>query len=702
MKYIENQIITHKLNGITLVYAMRGGVTAFTCVPSGTENLIISEKLLKLNKGDRYPEIDPMVQIALKGDEPRRDFSAGATTFNYSASYSLKFSDQKVIKTDEKTEIITYFKNDGGLNVKHVVRQANGYRAIEVFAEIENAGEKSITLDRASSFTINSLTPFSAQNDMQNLVLHRLRSNWSAEGRKESLPLKNFDFEDSWSCLGVRVERFGALGSMPARGFIPFVALEDKNAGVTWAVQQDAVSSWQIEALHRYGSVSLSGGVADRLFGHWRKTLNKGEVFITPSAYVSAVKGDLTAACAALTDYHDNLLNLPRSEQDLPVVYNEYLFSWGRPTIENIKPQLKIARDLGAEYFVIDAGWFSAVNDDSLGDWLPVKEKFPNGLSEFSNIAAERGVKKCGVWFEFESVTENSEVFKLHKDWLLTDDGEIIMRNGRAFLDFRKTEVIDYLSRRVIERLKSDGLKYIKIDYNENVGFSVDGDESPAEGLRKHMLGVASFMKKLRDEVPDLVMEVCSSGGMRHSAFFDTIGSMVSFSDAHENADGAVVAMDLHRVMQPRVMQIWASVLPKHTSDEIYFTLVKAMLGRICISGKAAELSAENFNIVKSGINYYQKIKDVIKSGETVLIDTDEITSLCNPNGVIRLLRKSKDGKKMLAYALCFGAENRVAEFNVAGYKLNSWFGNAKAEQGKVIFGGKQLSAAVCEYVKVE
>lgn len=119
------------------------------------------------------------------------------------------------------------------------------------------------------------------------------------------------------------------------------------------------------------------------------------------------------------------------------------------------------------------------------------------------------------------------------------------------FFDFRKKEVTEYLKRRVIDTLNENKIKYIKIDYNENIGMGADGAESPGEGLRLHIERVVEFFKALRNAVPELVMEICSSGGMRHEPLFQTLGSMVSFSDAHENFDGAVVAADLHRVMQP-------------------------------------------------------------------------------------------------------------------------------------------------------
>ena len=158
---------------------------------------------------------------------------------------------------------------------------------------------------------------------------------------------------------------------------MPFTAIEDQKNGVTWAAWIEAPDSWQMEAVHRYGGITLFGGHADYLFGHWRKTLKTGEKFKTRSAFFTAVEGGLTEACAALTKYQETRYRFPPSEETLPVVYNEYLCSWGNPTIDNIRPQLALARELGAEYFVIDAGWFCDCWDSQLGDWEVSKKKIP-------------------------------------------------------------------------------------------------------------------------------------------------------------------------------------------------------------------------------------------------------------------------------------------------------------------------------------
>ena len=52
---------------------------------------------------------------------------------------------------------------------------------------------------------------------------------------------------------------------------------------------------------------------------------------------------------------------------------------------------------------------------------------------------------------------------------LLKEDGLVIDHGGRMFFDFRKKEVTEYLKRRVIDTLNENKIKYIKIDYNENI-----------------------------------------------------------------------------------------------------------------------------------------------------------------------------------------------------------------------------------------
>ena len=69
---------------------------------------------------------------------------------------------------------------------------------------------------------------------------------------------------------------------MPVKGYFPFGAVEDTKAGVVWAAQLAIECSWQMEFYRRDDGMAFSGGLADREFGQWMKTIQPGESFTTP------------------------------------------------------------------------------------------------------------------------------------------------------------------------------------------------------------------------------------------------------------------------------------------------------------------------------------------------------------------------------------------------------------------------------------
>ena len=158
--------------------------------------------------------------------------------------------------------------------------------------------------------------------------------------------------------------------------------------------------------------------------------------------------------------------------------------------------------------------------------------------------------------------------------------------------------------------------------------------------------------------------------------------------------------MDLHRIMQPRIMQIWASILPKLSLDDIYFTMAKSMLGRICLSGQLDKVPEEYLMAVKEGVDFYNNIKDVIKNGNTTLIDTDEATSILHPHGVIRLVRKLPDDSKKVCYIFSFDKDARSFSFKENGYKLTNIFTNAIIDKNENITFNKKATCAVLVYEK--
>ncbi len=689
-------MIIHKFDGVSAIYLTdkNKGITTFTLVPSGMEDKVIKEKLLASFLPYGHLVAEPMVQVAFMGDSPTAAFSAGISMRNYETAQRLRLKNQEVIENDNFKEVVSYLEDEErGVKATHHVKQPKGYSVLELYCSVQNTDKEDKTLEFIDSFSINCLSPFVLENDPDRMIMHRIGNNWSGEGRLESRPVSSYNMEDAWSSLGTRLERFGQVGTMPARRYLPFIAMEDLDRQVVWAVQMEAPASWQIEAGHHNSNLLISGGQADYNFGHWRKTLKQGETFTTNKAFASVVNGTLLKASQNIANYCFSRCQIPESEQDLPIIFNEYTYSWGDPTLEKVKAQIGLAKELGAKYFVIDAGWFlgKGENDNTnwsagIGDWNVSESRFPGGLKEFTKLCNEYGMKS-GVWFEFENVNVISNVYKANKDLFLKLDGKTIVHGTNAYLDFRKPETIEYLTEKVINQVLNSGIKYIKVDYNNNIGLGVDGAESVGEGLRQHIEGVIGFFRKIKQAVPDLIIEICSSGGMRHEPLFNSLGSMCSFSDLHVVPEGAVSASDLHRVFLPRYMQIWATLNADFTSERVIYAMAQGMLGRLCISGDINALCSEAKQSALEGSRFYQKIKHVIKDGETLDINTAHITSLRHLKSAFTLTRISNDKEYMLFYAFRVnGKEEQITREIPKGYKVTDKYGNGEVivNEGKI------------------
>lgn len=684
----------YNLGDIAVCFITVDGVTETVFVPADMTDRLNDEKLAGISPLGWMISPETQVHIALSGDGIFNDFSPGNTLRNSDTAFSLKFKGAKYEEQSGKQILIAAFENDKGL-VARQVYSCTGAGYLETYTELENRGDN-VIVEALPSFNMARISPFERFDDPNDIVIHRLLSNWSGEGKLYSVSAADIAFEASWSGLGVRTMRISQTGTMPARGYLPFISVEDKKNGVCWAAETEAPASWTIEAVFRNNAISVGGGRGDFLSAHWRKTLKTGETEKTNKAYLTVTKGSLENAAARLARHFDDTDEIKDVERDLPVLYNEYCYTWGKPEAKTLEKMLPEIAAIGCKYFVIDDGWFYNVYNDKryvIGDWNVNKEYYLEGLKAFADKVRSYGMIP-GVWYEFEGVSEHSDVYRDHPDWLLTRDGKIINNGGRAFLDFRKEEVLNYLREKVIKNLVNCGIGYMKVDYNSNAGFGADGAESYGEAIRQHIDAVLAFFEEIKRSVPSLVLEICSSGGMRHEPRFLSLGDMCSFSDAHENAGGVPVAMNLHRFIPPRKLQIWATIRDDYNADDVKFTVAKAMLGRICFSGNLGNKPQEIIDILKESVSFYEKLKPTIANGETITIENGGISTYLFTKGSPYLVRRSADGKKKIVYAFAIGSENHDFSIDCGDYSVLDTFNapeNTHIADGKLLFtSGKE------------
>lgn len=593
-------------------------------------------------KGDW--QVDSLVQVKIVGDAYPIGFAHGHTMRNSQTVEELKFVSQSLEETKEPGCTINTILESAKLRLIHRLIYCENRPYVSIFTEVENLCEETVTLEMLSSFSLCGLFPFGEEERMEDFNLYRLRSKWSAEGRlmKESFP--SLQMEPSWKRYGVQSVRFGEIGSMPVRGFFPWAVVEDEKYHVMAGAQIYHNGSWQMELYGKDERASLSGGLADREYGHWMKKLKPGEKFLAPKAVLSVCIGDVDDIAWRLTEAQkEGIKQVPETERELPVLFNEFCTTWGNPTEENLLRIVEVIRDKGFTYCVIDAGWYSIGRGDwnnDMGDWNINQERFPGGFLRTVEAIRNAGMIP-GLWFEAECVGAAAEAF-LKEEWLLKRDGVPIQTGYRRFWDMRKEEVTAYLEDKIVGILKKYGFGYLKVDYNDNIGIGCEGAESLGEGLRLSVEASRSFFKKIRRRMPELVIENCSSGGHRLEPSMQAVSSMSSFSDAHECVTIPMIAANVQRAVLPRQSQIWA-VLHKTDDDKrLYYSMVSTLLGRMCVSGDVFDLSNEQWEIVETGIAFYQKAVPMIRNGKSRRLGCEDI-SYTHPVGWQAVVREGTE-----------------------------------------------------------
>ena len=195
--------------------------------------------------------------------------------------------------------------------------------------------------------------------------------------------------------------------------------------------------------------------------------------------------------------------------RERPVLYNSWegcMFDFNRSRLLDLAGR---AKKLGCELFVLDDGWFGKRNNDTagLGDYDVNRKKLPGGLKALADRINDIGME-FGLWFEPEAVNPDSDLYRAHPDWTLTDALPDIYGRNELLLDLTKPEVRDYIVQSVSAVLDSANITYVKWDMNRN---------SIALGAKAHayVLGLYDVLGRIFGSRPQILLESCASGGNR-------------------------------------------------------------------------------------------------------------------------------------------------------------------------------------------
>ncbi len=291
--------------------------------------------------------------------------------------------------------------------------------------------------------------------------------------------------------------------------------------------------NWHIHAM---AGGHITAGISPWQF--W-VDLAPGESVTAPSV-VLTVAPSLDAAAVALqravaADW------LPRTEftDSLPVEWNHWWPYEDQEVDEQvIAANARVAAEVGIEVATVDAGWFGAADPTSYwqeqrGDWSSVNTaRFPSGLEALGQSIRDAGVLP-GLWIEAEAVGANSLLRAAHPEAMAhTVEGrrsdpsyrtqtESLDPNDNTFLGYvclgspaGREHVLESMS----TLITTTGARWIKLDFNidPDAGCTrTDHGHGAGDGLLRHYEGLYAVLDELRARHPDLMLESCSSGGLR-------------------------------------------------------------------------------------------------------------------------------------------------------------------------------------------
>ncbi len=577
----------------------------------------------------------PFVGLNLSGYD--RPFERHGNQYIVTApGYLLKYVSHEDTRND-KGRLLTILTEDkpSGIRVNTVWQFYDGLPVIRMKNIVENVGDSTQTVEYISNFHYEGIEKEGkkAQNDKMRIYVPH--NGWQRELEWRAYSLHDLALEQNQPSADMRTSKLLSVsntGNWSAKEYLPMGYLENEEtkSGLFWQIEHNG--SWHWEVGYQHGHMYLALGGPNEIYSHWFRDLKPGESFETVPAAVGVTAAGFDDAMGTLTQYRRAIRRPNEDDERLPVIFNDYMNClFADPTTEKEFPLIDAAAEAGCEYYVVDAGWY-ADGDwwDSVGEWKESRKRFPNGLSEVMDYIRSKGMTP-GLWLEPEVMGIRCEkAGEVPDDWFFVRHGKRVFDRSRYQLDFRNPEVRAYVDS-VIDRLVQEyHVGYIKMDYNIEPGIGTElHADSAGDGMLGHERAVLDWLDGVFARYPDLVIENCSSGGLRMDYAMLSKLSIQSTSDNEDYLNYATISANAPSAVAPEQSAVWSyplnHAMPEGLTEEekaawfdgqreeTIYNMVNTMLMRIHQSGHLVELEDVRKQLVIEGIETYKKIRSDIR-----------------------------------------------------------------------------------------
>lgn len=452
---------------------------------------------------------------------------------------------------------------------------------IEQWITIRNSGDRSLRIDRMDSLSL--LLPAASYQ------LQYFTSGWGAEFEPVRMPL------DGPVHLQSRSGR-------SSNGIEPWFALLRGEEILTGAVAWSG--NWVVRLEPVEGGCVVRAGLHDHGFF---ADVAPGDSIDSPRVVIAVGHSDIDSVAQ---QYHraGRTRWYPKNavSRQLPVEWNHW-WSYEDQAIDEatFRKNIEAAQRLGVELCTLDAGWFGRPNahwHDVRGDWDTVNAtRFPSGVEALSACAHARGLL-FGLWCELEGLGREARLGHDHPEFTATRDGAVL-----GYICFGSPTVQEWAYRTLSRLAEACNCDWIKLDFNVDPGAGCnrsDHGHGPGDGLYSHYMGYYRTLDRFRARHPDVVLENCSSGGLRNDLGIARHTHVSFLSDPDWPEHNLQVFWGATMMLAPEVCLHWGPSQwltphthqsfdphdPTLTTQELDFAIRTAMLGAAGLSLRLPEL----------------------------------------------------------------------------------------------------------------
>lgn len=319
-------------------------------------------------------------------------------------------------------------------------------------------------------------------------------------------------------------------------------------------------------------------------------------------------------------------------------------------SVETTKLYMEQLSNMGAEVFIIDAGWACPPDEQmSWGDYnglnKPDQNRYPdNAFKELGEYCRSLGMK-FGLWVEIERLGKFAPLPQEHPDWFSAD----IYGNVKYdFLDFTNPDAAKWAEDELSRIISEYSLDLLRVDYNssmrDTLRFNAEGE---CVSLR-HFDAVYKMYRNLKLRFPTVIFENCAGGGGRTD-----LGMMKNFnhtwvSDNQKMPYSVYITNGMTAALPPeRVDRLFAG-MGCHTQGELYAHMRNTMLTHMSLNVIAPpmfEPNRESMEFIRHSTEIYKSFIRPFLPSAKIFHHTPTETDIeeCK---YIALEAASPDGKK--------------------------------------------------------